>query len=1073
MTQLPRGVANESTGWRMAILIPIIAVSLASMILTGKCLVDLGEKLAEHGGPRVTCSGAAVVKPRGPGPNDILCLQLAFTPDNAARVLDTWKLPKNSDVPSAQALQEKIELARQSIRVDWLFILSYVVFLGSIGLALTWLLRYEQHTFGSVLVCFPIVAGLLDAAENLAILEMLASPERPPKLVAALGGVASALKWLLLAGFVVAFLWAVVKLLRGAARRPDHRVEQFPTVLAAESAYILERRRLAGLDAPPRTGEWLQPVGLSLSGGGIRSATFNLGVLQALSRLDVLKHVDYLSTVSGGGYIGSCFSSLLSRRKGATGAQDPRRFGPDDDANFTTRAERFPFNPNSGDQAVLGDFNGRDQLRHLRTHGDFLIARRTLLSRDTLRAVGHAIGSTFYHVLAAVLFLVAVAGLYLATVESMMGDLRVHLTGLLSPATYARALFDAGPLEFRPFAWAVVFGVISSLVGLFLGIVTHRWIPDTWIDSEGQSDEESRGYLALWILFFATFATAAAVTWYWVSHRGPPQLAFLCLPLGVYLGGQLTTLVLHPIVATPSRVTRDERSRFAGAQGLFTYFDVISLIVITFPYVIVWLWLWQPGGKTAIGWLVGAVGARLLASGGGGKSAGAGIIGRLRTLGPGVRNALLSALAVVLVVGGVLLLCVWMLQTHPEGDEHVVRFPLLVGLLAAALFVLLGVVVDFNKLSLHYFYRDRLAETYLQTFGTAPASGHVEVKKRDDSEMPLTELHGKHRDETHATACVTTAPYHLVMTALNLTASRDMTRRDRKSDYFAFSRLYCGSETTGYMRTDTYRSGETKLARAMTISGAAASSAIGSQTFLAQSFALTLLGVRLGQWMENPRYREGARANRNEGGVFWPFYLLREMMGSTDANRRLINLSDGGHTGDNVGICPLLKRRCSVIIACDAEADPQFAFGSLTEALRQIYVDENICVDLDLDLLQPDLATRRSKRHWALGTIRYPRVVDAAGAIVRPEETGHLIVLKSSFVGGAEDSESLKNYLREHPEFPHEATLDQFFSDDQFESYRELGALVAAAAWKASRRPEQDAEKGPAASLAPSAARST
>ena len=42
-------------------------------------------------------------------------------------------------------------------------------------------------------------------------------------------------------------------------------------------------------------------VGLAFSGGGIRSATFNLGVLQALARLDLLHRVDYLSTVSGGG----------------------------------------------------------------------------------------------------------------------------------------------------------------------------------------------------------------------------------------------------------------------------------------------------------------------------------------------------------------------------------------------------------------------------------------------------------------------------------------------------------------------------------------------------------------------------------------------------------------------------------------------------------------------------------------------------------------------------------------------------------------------------------------------------
>ena len=53
-------------------------------------------------------------------------------------------------------------------------------------------------------------------------------------------------------------------------------------------------------------------VGLALSGGGVRSATFNLGILQALADCDLLKWVDYLSTVSGGGYIGSCVSNLLN-----------------------------------------------------------------------------------------------------------------------------------------------------------------------------------------------------------------------------------------------------------------------------------------------------------------------------------------------------------------------------------------------------------------------------------------------------------------------------------------------------------------------------------------------------------------------------------------------------------------------------------------------------------------------------------------------------------------------------------------------------------------------------------------
>ncbi len=56
-----------------------------------------------------------------------------------------------------------------------------------------------------------------------------------------------------------------------------------------------------------------QLVGLAFSGGGIRSATFNLGVLQALAKHGLLRSFHYLSTVSGGSYIGSWFSAWVNR----------------------------------------------------------------------------------------------------------------------------------------------------------------------------------------------------------------------------------------------------------------------------------------------------------------------------------------------------------------------------------------------------------------------------------------------------------------------------------------------------------------------------------------------------------------------------------------------------------------------------------------------------------------------------------------------------------------------------------------------------------------------------------------
>ena len=68
---------------------------------------------------------------------------------------------------------------------------------------------------------------------------------------------------------------------------------------------------------------------LCLSGGGIRSATFGLGVLQGLARLSLLKQFDYLSTVSGGGYIGSWLTAWIHRH-------------PDGVAGVTNELQRPP-----------------------------------------------------------------------------------------------------------------------------------------------------------------------------------------------------------------------------------------------------------------------------------------------------------------------------------------------------------------------------------------------------------------------------------------------------------------------------------------------------------------------------------------------------------------------------------------------------------------------------------------------------------------------------------------------------------------------------------------------------------
>ncbi|MDP4299071.1 patatin-like phospholipase family protein [Leptothrix discophora] len=94
--------------------------------------------------------------------------------------------------------------------------------------------------------------------------------------------------------------------MRSDPRTPAGDACDIETVLAAERQWL-------GL-APGADGRAEPLSALCLSGGGIRSATFSLGVLQGLARRGELGRFHYLSTVSGGGYIGSWLSSWIRHR---------------------------------------------------------------------------------------------------------------------------------------------------------------------------------------------------------------------------------------------------------------------------------------------------------------------------------------------------------------------------------------------------------------------------------------------------------------------------------------------------------------------------------------------------------------------------------------------------------------------------------------------------------------------------------------------------------------------------------------------------------------------------------------
>ncbi len=91
----------------------------------------------------------------------------------------------------------------------------------------------------------------------------------------------------------------------------EQQDQNYSKINQAEHNYIQQRRENLGISSNPN--ETVDnAIGLALSGGGIRSATFCLGIVQVFAKKNVFHQFDYLSTVSGGGYLGTFLSSFLS-----------------------------------------------------------------------------------------------------------------------------------------------------------------------------------------------------------------------------------------------------------------------------------------------------------------------------------------------------------------------------------------------------------------------------------------------------------------------------------------------------------------------------------------------------------------------------------------------------------------------------------------------------------------------------------------------------------------------------------------------------------------------------------------
>jgi Patatin-like phospholipase len=719
---------------------------------------------------------------------------------------------------------------------------------------------------------------------------------------------------------------------------------------AAERAAIQSRREHYGL--PEASDDNL--MGLALSGGGIRSATFSLGVLQALAGRDLLKHVDYLSTVSGGGYIGS---SLLWWLSGLSG----RKFGlgPYDE---DSPEKSFPYG--TDDPSVWRDRAGLETgpklLRNLKENGNYLTPGGgiNLMSLIAVVLRGAVLNLLFWiPPIAVLLGLMYVMGGY---------DLALWLAlGLMAVFVLA----------------AMVYSLATGHAELArrLGYKTRRWC------------ERRAGLLITIILVAGLVASVAPVHDALVLLQAPAPPAVVCCPQGG-VGVQP-----QPAVA-PSSGAQRQASDADNTRRAEETASISQLIA---------------GLLSSLGGLVAGVITYFRTM--------RGFAGTVRKL-PGVTTDIIAFVGAALIIYGVLLFCHGLAVIFI--DNGIWQW----GLLLAAFLLFASIWVNINHISAHRMYRDRLMEAFMPEFALA-LIGKSREAPPEAEDMRLHQV-----DERNS-------PFPILNTNLLLVDSKERRRRLRGGDSFILTPRYCGSNATGWVDCRDLMADRMTLPTAMAISGAAANpntgaGGVGLTRSRLISVLMAFIGLRLGYWLPNFGH---ARPPSWLPNHVWPGLSTVLPFGHQE-NDWFLELSDGGHF-ENLGLYELVRRRARLIILCDGAQDPDFAFEDLQCAQRRIAADFGAKVELTAAALErlipsktdhrfPESDLRLAESGYIVGTIQYA-----------DDTMATLVYLKTTLIDGL--PVELLGYRGANPAFPDQSTADQFFDEEQFEAYRELGFIIA------------------------------
>lgn len=841
-----------------------------------------------------------------------------------------------------------------------------------------------------------------------------------------------------------------------------------------EHQRIRFRRLSLGQEVPGHTpaarGNW----GLALSGGGIRSATFCLGVLQAMARApapsastrpappatdadadadaehSLLSRIDYLSTVSGGGYIGGFFSSLfLPGRLRQPTSQDPVAQA----ARDAYQALRFepPGRISTGVDYARQPV-GQGPTAWLRENGRYLTPTG---SGDML----YALAMTWRNWLS----LQAMIGLPILLVLSLLTLFQVlsHASLLLWPLM-------AGVLFALPCAvayWLIIPqgdldrppSLSNAAYRSMLGVVGGLWLGGALAYGLAQWHAVGALTLAGALVGSGALLITRQLVRRLADNRDPAKDNACANSVRNYRV-QITRALGRAMAAVA--VLGFLALLVTAAQALYRYLhDLRALGSLLALIAVVWL-------------------VRRLA-----------LLKDEKSLPGWMHRLPLDLLA--LLAGGLLLslLCLcWALLVQwiaydgaVIAGEHAVAWRLAaLSLLAALLTHLSGRFIGFlNTSSLQAFYSARLTRAYLGASNGRRFNGPAQQRRTYMSVAEPMSSDDLSLQQYYASPSA--GPVHLINVTMNLTVdpAEQLVQRDRKGKPLCIAPNWapdspaptsqCPAER--YLldgqayRRDLEHGPASEIMRPLTlgqwigVSGAAFSTGLGRATSLGMSLVLGLANVRLGLWWPSHFLDPGQQHWAPRDLKPWirystQAYLFYELTARFHGYRRDYQyLSDGGHF-ENTGTYELLRqgRKVELIITCDAGCDPDYQFDDLANLVRLARIDQALEIREDPGVLShPQLKTVFA----SLEEFRQPPGADNQKCALllnvhahSPDreddlcQTPHcrILVLKPRLIAGL--TPDVLNYARTNPSFPNQSTVDQFFDEAQFESYRQLGLSI-------------------------------